>query len=73
MGRNSYFQAAWLPPDPPPGHGPHRYVFQIFALRTRPVALNGVPGRGAVRRALHEGALAKGWLIGRYGRGSEGR
>ena len=23
-GRNSYLQAAWLPPDPPPGHGVHR-------------------------------------------------
>src|SRR6059058_2904480 len=27
VGRNSYLQAAWLPPDPPPGHGVHRYAF----------------------------------------------
>ncbi len=23
LGRNSYLQSAWLPPDPPSGHGPH--------------------------------------------------
>ena len=32
MGRNSFLRSGWLPPDPPPGHGPHRYVFQVFAL-----------------------------------------
>ena len=32
MGRNSYQQSQWLPPDPPTGHGPHDYVFQLFAL-----------------------------------------
>ncbi|MDB5727299.1 MAG: phosphatidylethanolamine-binding protein, partial [Noviherbaspirillum sp.] len=26
LGRNSYLQASWLPPDPPPGHGIHRYA-----------------------------------------------
>jgi phosphatidylethanolamine-binding protein (PEBP) family uncharacterized protein len=68
MGRNSYFQAGWLPPDPPPGHGPHRYAFQIFALATRPEGLAGTPGRGAVRMALGQGVLAKGCLIGTYAR-----
>ena len=29
-GRNSGLQAAWLPPDPPPGHGVHRYAFQLY-------------------------------------------
>jgi phosphatidylethanolamine-binding protein (PEBP) family uncharacterized protein len=31
LGRNSYLRQAWLPPDPPPGHGVHRYAFQLFA------------------------------------------
>ena len=29
LGCNSYLQHGWLPPDPPPGHGPHRYAFQV--------------------------------------------
>jgi Raf kinase inhibitor-like YbhB/YbcL family protein len=32
VGTNSFFKRAWLPPDPPRGHGVHRYVFQVFAL-----------------------------------------
>ena len=41
----------WLPPDPPPGHGPHRYVFQVYALDSRPELDEGA-GRGAVVAAL---------------------
>jgi Raf kinase inhibitor-like YbhB/YbcL family protein len=68
MGRNSYFQTGWLPPDPPPGHGPHHYAFQLFALGAWPGGLSGVPGRSTVRAALRHGVLAKGCLIGTYGR-----
>src|SRR5690606_19559521 len=32
VGRNSMLVEGWLPPDPPSGHGPHDYVFQLFAL-----------------------------------------
>src|SRR5687768_8351931 len=31
-GRTSFFRAGWIPPDPPRGHGQHRYAFQLFAL-----------------------------------------
>ena len=68
LGRNSYFRTGWLPPDPPPGHGPHRYAFQFFALRRRPEGLGKNPGRGAVRAALGQGVVAKGCLIGTYAR-----
>ncbi|MCR0981908.1 YbhB/YbcL family Raf kinase inhibitor-like protein [Roseomonas populi] len=68
MGRNSYLGKAWLPPDPPPGHGPHRYAFQVFALHGRPEPLAGSPGRGALRKVLGPGVLAKGCLIGTYER-----
>ena len=67
MGRNSYLQAAWLPPDPLPGHGAHRYVFQIFALAPGP-AFEGMPGRDALRAVLVERGLASGCLIGTYER-----
>ncbi|MCW7541730.1 YbhB/YbcL family Raf kinase inhibitor-like protein [Aquabacterium sp. A7-Y] len=67
LGRNSYLQTAWLPPDPPPGHGVHRYAFQLFALEVDP-GLSGKPGRDEVLEALQEHALACGCLIGTYER-----
>ena len=63
MGRNSLLQADWLPPDPPPGHGVHRYVFQVFALGPG-TALPEVPGRDALVSAVQERGLASGCLIG---------
>lgn len=66
-GRNSYLRAAWLPPDPPPGHGVHRYVFQVFALSPGD-AFSAAPGRAAVVEALRERTLASGYLIGTYAR-----
>jgi Raf kinase inhibitor-like YbhB/YbcL family protein len=67
VGRNSYLQAAWLPPDPPPGHGVHRYLFQVFAL-TAGASFDGTPGRDAVLAAIKEHGLASGCLIGTYER-----
>ena len=66
-GRNSYLQAGWLPPDPPPGHGEHRYAFQLFALGPGE-PFHGTPGRDAVLRAIGERGLASGLLIGTYTR-----
>jgi Raf kinase inhibitor-like YbhB/YbcL family protein len=67
LGRNSYLTTGWLPPDPPPGHGVHRYVFQFFALGPGP-AIDGKPGRDAVMQALDERAIASGCLVGTYER-----
>ncbi|WP_234197892.1 YbhB/YbcL family Raf kinase inhibitor-like protein [Pseudacidovorax sp. NFM-22] len=67
-GRNSYLQAAWLPPDPPPGHGPHRYAFQLYAL-AEGEALGETPGRDALVEAIQARAVASGLLIGTYERG----
>jgi len=67
VGSNSYLQAAWLPPDPPPGHGVHRYLFQVFAL-TAGATFDGTPGRDAVLAAIKEHGLASGCLIGTYER-----
>jgi Raf kinase inhibitor-like YbhB/YbcL family protein len=67
LGRNSYLQASWLPPDPPPGHGVHRYAFQVFALEPGAV-LDGEPGREALLEAIRDHGLASGCLIGTYER-----
>ena len=66
VGRNSYLQAGWLPPDPPPGHGVHRYAFQVFALVA--AEFDGTPGRDAVLDAIRAHGLASGCLIGTYER-----
>lgn len=66
-GRNSYLQAAWLPPDPPPGHGEHRYTFQLFALGPGP-AFTARPGRDELLAAVQQYGLASGCLVGTYAR-----
>ena len=67
LGRNSYLQHGWLPPDPPPGHGPHRYAFQVFALGgAEPVPES--PGRDALMAVLEARAIASGMIIGTYER-----
>lgn len=66
-GRNSYLMAGWLPPDPPPGHGVHRYVFQLFALAAGE-AFSSTPGRDEVLEAVQQRGLASGCLIGTYER-----
>lgn len=68
VGRNSYQQEGWLPPDPPTGHGSHDYVFQLFALREA-AALDVNPGRSAVLEALRGRVVAAGMLVGTYSRG----
>jgi hypothetical protein len=67
LGRNSYLRTAWIPPDPPPAHGVHRYAFQLFALGPG-VQWSGTPGRDAVIETLEQHALASGCLIGTYQR-----
>ncbi|MEE7502933.1 YbhB/YbcL family Raf kinase inhibitor-like protein [Methylobacterium mesophilicum] len=67
VGRNSFLRAEWLPPDPPSGHGPHPYLFQLYALRL-PLALDEGPGRGALIEAMCGQVLAKGILTGIYHR-----
>jgi phosphatidylethanolamine-binding protein (PEBP) family uncharacterized protein len=64
-GLNSFLRRAWLPPDPPAGHGEHRYVFQMFALAPG----GDLPsGRTALLEAVMDRGLAMGWLVGVYSR-----
>lgn len=66
-GRNSYFRTGWLPPDPPPGHGQHRYVFQLFALGPGE-PFGRTPGRDEVIEAIQQRGIASGMLTGTYER-----
>ncbi|MGP7796579.1 YbhB/YbcL family Raf kinase inhibitor-like protein [Sphingomonas sp. CLY1604] len=71
VGRNSYFREGWLPPDPPTGHGTHRYAFQLFALDGEAGDPGETPGRAAVLEAMAGHVLAAGVLIGTYSRGED--
>jgi Raf kinase inhibitor-like YbhB/YbcL family protein len=66
-GRNSIARPGWLAPSPMPGHGPHRYAFQLIAADTAPSFPNP-PGRGALLRALRPHVLAVARVIGVYQR-----
>lgn len=70
VGRNSYLSEGWLPPDPPTGHGPHHYAFQLFALGAGP-DVGDTPGRAAILGAMAGRVLAAGLLTGTYSRGEE--
>ena len=69
VGRNSFLREGWLPPDPPTGHGPHRYCFQLFALGVGAADPGHSPGRAALLDAMRGHVLAAGLLTGTYDRG----
>ena len=69
LGRNSMLKHAYLPPDPPPGHGPHRYACQVFALDCVPEH-GEAPGRGKLQELLRGHVLGSGMLVGVYERGN---
>jgi phosphatidylethanolamine-binding protein (PEBP) family uncharacterized protein len=57
-GKGALGRRGWAGPMPIPSHGPHSYVFQLFALDYRP----GLPDKFTLADALH--AMA-GHVIGR--------
>jgi Raf kinase inhibitor-like YbhB/YbcL family protein len=67
LGRNSFLRQGWLPPDPPPGHGVHHYVFQVFALLPGDHFSNS-PGRKELATNIRQRAIGSGCLIGTYRR-----
>ncbi len=66
-GRNSYLRRRWLALDPPPGHGEHHYVFQLFALSALP-RLERAAGRSALLEELDGRVIGVGVLTGTYSR-----
>ena len=67
LGKNSFKKAEYLPPDPPKGHGRHRYCFQVFALDQR-LDFDHPPSRRDLLDAMAGHVLAKGCLVGVYER-----
>jgi Raf kinase inhibitor-like YbhB/YbcL family protein len=67
VGRNSMARPGWMAPSPIPGHGPHRYAFQLFAADLVP-SFPSPPGRGQLLRSLKGNLLAASRVIGVYQR-----
>ena len=65
VGKNSFGNSEWLLPDPPTGHGPHDYVFQLFALDV-PLTLMPGASRGDVIEAMEGHVIAAAVLTGTY-------
>ena len=72
LGRNSFLCTGYLPPDPPPGHGPHRYWFQLFAL-DRELGDSLSVGRSKLVAAMRDHVLSKGLILACYDRPDRNR
>ena len=67
FGRGSFGRIGYQGPRPIAGHGPHRYVFQVFALGKR-LRFDSPPDLTALAAAMAGSVLARGQLVGRYER-----
>ncbi|HEX5385312.1 MAG TPA: YbhB/YbcL family Raf kinase inhibitor-like protein [Gemmatimonadales bacterium] len=68
-GHNDYGQSRYGGPCPPPGDGPHDYVFTVYALDLAKVDGAGPETTGAKLNFLMRGhVLAKGVVQGKYER-----
>ena len=67
FGVGSFGRAGYAGPRPVRGHGPHRYVFQMFAL-DRPLSFPARPGLAGVVPAMAGTVLSQGVLTGTYKR-----
>jgi hypothetical protein len=58
---------AYRPPNPPAGHGPHRYYFQLYSMREKPGSQ--LKDRSDLARELKDGNCSgRGFLMGTYER-----
>jgi Raf kinase inhibitor-like YbhB/YbcL family protein len=65
--RNSFGRDGYGGPCPPPGHGPHRYFFRVYAVDAPALPLKGKT-RQDLEKALETHTLATAALMGRYER-----
>jgi Raf kinase inhibitor-like YbhB/YbcL family protein len=65
--RNSFGRDGYGGPCPPPGHGPHRYFFRVYAVAEPSLSLAGRT-KEDLELALEKHSLARAELMGRYER-----
>jgi hypothetical protein len=66
-GQNDFGEIGYGGPCPPPGHGPHRYVFLLYALDSE-LGLPEGASREQFTQALDGHVLARAELVGIYER-----
>ncbi len=67
QGRNTMGKDGYLGPTPPPGHGPHHYHFQLFALDSR-LDVRAPVDRARLLEAMKGHIIGFGELVGIYER-----
>jgi hypothetical protein len=67
-GRNDFGRLGWGGPAPPLGHGPHRYVFRLYALDVPALGLAEGSTRADVERGMAGHILALAETVGVYER-----
>jgi len=65
--RNGFGRQGYGGPCPPPGHGPHRYSFTVYAVDVPSLSLRG-DDRNDLENALRTHTLGTAHLMGRYER-----
>ena len=64
FGKAAGVAPGYLPVTPIPGHGPHRYVYQLFALDMRLPAFSKPPSKKEIVDAMAGHVIARGATIG---------
>ena len=65
QGLNGHGKHGWMGPKPPPGHGKHRYHFQVFAL-AKPLGMAADTSLADLVNALKANTVAAGELIATF-------
>lgn len=67
-GTNDFGRPGYGGPCPPPGHGPHRYFFRVYALSAPSLGLPAGAKRAQIEKALAGRVLGEAQYMGRYER-----
>mgnify|MGYP002652370004 CR=1 FL=1 len=66
QGRTDYGQPGFGGAAPPPGHGPHRYIFTVFAVDTERLDVTADDSGAVFGFNLHFHTLAKASITATY-------
>jgi Raf kinase inhibitor-like YbhB/YbcL family protein len=64
LGKSAGIAAGFVPVTPIPGHGPHRYVFQVFALDVNLTPFAHPPTKKELVAAMAGHVIARGATVG---------